>query len=91
MEGLNVENNKKENASNEYVYDINEEYKNGNNSSQIIKVVETWLKEHYQAYDKVTETDFYSEPSTVDEYVGESAFGKSDYINNNFITINDKK
>lgn len=49
------------------------------------------LKEHYQAYDKVTETDFYSEPSTVDEYVGESVFGKSDYINNDFININDKK
>lgn len=91
MEGLNVENNKKENASNEYVYDKNEECKNGNNSSQIIKTLETWLKEQYQAYDKVTETDFYSEPSTVDEYVGESAFGKSDYINNNFININDKK
>lgn len=68
-----MENDKKENASNEYVYDKNEEYKNGNQSSQIIKMVETWLKEHYQAYDKVTETDFYSEPSTVDEYVGESA------------------
>lgn len=82
-----MEKDKNEITSDKYIYDENEEYENGTHSSQIEERIKIWLKEHYEAFDKITKIDFYSEPSTVDVYVDKKLFGKFNYIENDFVDI----